>query len=87
MKRNMAIIRVLLEYLENVCKGDGKLIPVSSCDAYTYEELHYHVGLCLQAGYMTGKTIAFIDTNPQYQMIALTWEGQEKLAALRSEGK
>ena len=86
MKRNMAIIRALLEYLEHTCKGDGTLIPVPSCETYTYEELHYHVGLCLQAGYMEGKTITFADTNPQYQMIALTWKGQEKLAELRRDG-
>ncbi len=85
MKRNMAIIRAVLEYLEHACKGDGALIPVPSCELYSDEELSYHVGLCFQAGYMEGKRIAFTDTNIQYQMIALTWKGYEKLAELRKE--
>ena len=87
MKRNMKIIRALLEYLEQACKGDGELIPVPSCDLYSDEALSYHVGLCLQAGYMDGKTLSFTDTKPQYQMISLTWKGQEKLAELRKAGK
>ncbi len=31
MKRDMAIIRALLEYVEQACKGDGEPIPVPSC--------------------------------------------------------
>lgn len=83
MKRDMAIIRALLEYVEQACKGDREPIPVPSCDQYSYETLYYHVGLCLEAGFIQGEKITFADAAPQYQMMQLTWKGQEKLAELR----
>ena len=74
----MKLIYKLLEYVE--CHGtvDGLLPPEVS--GYTDAEVHYHVGLCQQAGYMevagvSGKEEPF----KRYAMYNLTWPGHEAL--------
>ncbi len=83
MKRDMQLIRKILEYLEGKCQGDGQLIPVPSLDGYANDAVSYHVGLCIQAGYIEGKDQSFVGAAPMYDMICLTWDGHEKLAELR----
>lgn len=86
MKRDMQLIRKILEYLEGKCQGDGQLIPVPSLEGYTDNAVCYHVGLCIQAGYIEGKNQAFIGALPMYDMVCLTWHGHEKLDELRKMG-
>ena len=48
------------------------------------KDIHYHVGLCGQAGYVAVLTISGSgEEHPRYKVGNLTWEGHEALVVLR----
>ena len=82
MYRDMALIRKLLGYAESRVKGDPILPP--AFDGYGPEQIHYHVGLCKEAGYLHAqKTSCAGESYDLYEMRHLTWEGHEALDRLR----
>ena len=65
MKRDMALIRTLLEHVENLCGGEWLDAP--TLPHRTDQQIHYHIDLCQQAGFLeTTKT-----TGPDSLMHAL----------------
>ena len=84
MKRYMKLIQLLLEFAEQQ-EGEGLVPPPESAE-FTCQQVHYHVGLCGEAGYLD-----VLDVTPvgapyaKYRLGRLTWKGQETLAAMRGE--
>lgn len=85
MKRYMKLILLLLEYAE---QQTTRRFSPPELDEYTEEQVHYHVGLCGEAGYLhiekattTGSLV-----KPRYTIDSLTWEGHEALERLRKQG-
>ena len=48
MKRDMSLIRKILEYVE--AQTDGRYHDAPRCSDFSQESVHYHIGLCGQAG-------------------------------------
>ena len=82
MRREQRLIRRLLEYAE--CTATGAALPVPEYDDYTAVVVHYHVGLCAQAGYLEVADVTNgADVGTRYSILNLTWKGHDKLDALR----
>ena len=82
MQRKMKLIYKLLEYVE--CRGNGEGLLPPEISGYTDVEVHYHIGLCDQAGYLevegvSGREELF----KRYAMFNLTWAGHEALGRHR----
>ena len=77
-------MRKLLQYAE--ANATGQLIDAPEFERYSEEEVHYHLGLCRQAGYMevSSSTYAGMPT-PRYMIINLTWAGHGELERLNQE--
>ena len=83
MKRDMALIQGLLEHIENSCDGDW--IQPPCLPGHSDRQIHYHVSLCEQAGFMDiTKTTGADALYPRFVMRNLTWHGHEMLDSLRS---
>ena len=83
MKRDMVLIRKILEWVE----GQTSLgpFPAPECPAYSWEAVHYHIGLCAQAGYLEATPISGAEEpHTRYELGTLTWAGHEALEELRS---
>ena len=81
MKRCMEIIRKILEYAE---AQESLWFDPPHVEGVEPERVHYHVGLCGQAGLLD------IDDNsvhnvayPRYRIEGLTWQGHEELKRMR----
>ena len=85
MQRQMKLIREMLQYTES--NAAGLPICAPELEGYSVEEIHYHIGLCGQAGYIetSNNTFAGMPT-PRYKLINLTWKGHEELERLRRDG-
>ena len=82
MQRKMKLIRKLLEYLE--MSQTEEFLPVPEIDGYTEAQVHYHIGLCQQAGYLLAIDPPSVINLRRYGGItSLTWEGQEALDRMR----
>ena len=82
MKRDMALIRALLEHVENTCEGDW--IDPPCLPHYTDRQIHYHISLCAQAGLVeTQKTTGADSPYPRFAIRNLTWTGHEMLDSFR----
>ena len=85
MKRKMKLICRILVHVE--CHLVSGLIPVPEFDGYSDSEIHYHVGLCEQAGYLVTGGAGVYDGEKQYSGLgSLTWTGHEALSELRQNG-
>lgn len=83
MKRDMTLIRKLLEYFEE--HADGSTGPTSrlpEIEGYSAEQVHGHAWLCLKAKLVEGR----VPLKPAIGscVTALTWEGHDKLHQLRT---
>ena len=82
MKRELRLIRRILEYDESQTSCGMRDAP--ECQQYSWKEVHYHIGLCGQAGYLSICTITGPDeAHPRYEAGNLTWQGHEALDKLR----
>lgn len=85
MKRYLYLIRYILEYAEG--KESGAFSHAPECSKHSWEELHYHIGLCGEAGFLRVKKVSAADeAHPRYEVGSLTWEGHEALDRLRATG-
>ena len=83
MKRDMALIKALLEHVENLCGGDW--IDAPSLPNYTDRQIHYHIDLCQQADFLeTKKTTGPDSPYARFAVRNLTWPGHEMLDHLRA---
>ena len=81
MKRNMALIKCLLEHVE---EHDAPLRPAwIEPDTFkpTFEVVRYHVRLIKEAGFVHNIT----DNEDRISVGELTWAGHEYLEQLRTE--
>ena len=85
MKRDMKLIRHILKYAEE--HAEGRLIEPFECSTYSEAEVHYHVGLCVEAGFLTASKSTAGDGFQRWHIVALTWTGHEKLDQLNSEAQ
>ena len=84
MKRDMKLIRKLLAYVEG--EFEDRAIAVPEIVGYSSAEIHDHIGLCYQAGFLekTGPRTT-VDGEPgQFGLKGLTWEGHNALGNLRA---
>ena len=83
MKRERKLIRDILAYTEENACGDPLDAP--EIDGYTTIQIHYHIGLCTEAGYIHSREITTkADAHQRYQILNLTWQGHEELAKMKS---
>lgn len=75
MKRYHELICKLLGWVEQQTDTEPKMPP--EIEGYTPEQVHYHVGLCGQAGYLD---VQELSKKGMYTIRSLTWEGHEFLA-------
>ena len=83
MQRKMKLICKILAYIERVYGSNG--VPTPEFPDYSDSQVHYHIGLCLQAGYLTAQVVSGAEERfPRYEIGTLTWQGHEALEALRA---
>lgn len=86
MKRDMDLIRQILEYLEG--QESASLVRPPEIPNVSTEQVCYHARLCRQAGYIADYTETLSGDGPPRilvcQLGALTWAGHEALASLRT---
>ena len=78
MKRKMELIWKILRYSEENATG-GKPLGLPSFSDYSREEVNYHTGLCHEAGYLQIVEKTTVGKPKSYEILGLTWEGQEVL--------
>ena len=82
MKRHMDLIRKLLEWAEE--HGNGDPLDPPRCCQYEPRVVHYHVGLCGEAGFFRVQKISGAEEPyARYALGSLTWVGHEALERLR----
>ena len=83
MRRKMKLIRAILEYVEQD-PNVGNVAP-PEIDGYSEAQIHYHILLCKQAGYLDAGEIKLARAGLQCDFIHwLTWAGHEELDRLRT---
>ncbi len=90
MKRDMGLIRMILGYVEENGNGNRPLLAPEFEHFCQFEKakIAYHIGLCHDAGFILLANSVEAHrrcTHGAYQIIGLTWEGHEKLDALRGD--
>lgn len=85
MQRKMELVQKLLEYVE-ASDGESRL-PVPEFEGYGEGEIHYHLLLCEDAGYLVVQPSRF--ERPRYNLRCLkgisklTWAGHQALDDMR----
>ena len=82
MKRYLDLILKLLEFTEEQANGD---VHPPEVPGYSLRQVHYHVGLCKEAGYMKVRELSGGKKFPRYRIISLTWQGHEAMEELRKQ--
>ena len=77
MKRDMDLICDLLTYVEK--NATDEPLPVPKLDGYSKAQIHYHIGLCSEAGYLRASFYRDDITKRCKQLGHLTWAGHELL--------
>ena len=82
MQRKMKLIRKILEYVES--SQEEETLPVPGFDDFSEAEIHYHVGLCEEAGYLTAIQPRPVNNPHRFGgIVQLNWEGHEALDRMR----
>lgn len=84
MQRNWDLLRDLLLIIEEVKDYESRVHP-NSLPSYGSDEVAYHIGLLIEAGYANGTKCSDHDLIRQSIASSLTWEGHELLDKIRSE--
>ena len=80
MKRYMELIRRLLAHIEQ-----GNL-TIPEWSDYTPKQVHYHIGLCYEAGYIDVEKAFELNVEYQkYRILRLLWDGHNALDELRHQ--
>lgn len=83
MRRDWKLIYRLLTHVERHTNGP---IAVPTIKGYDPAVVHYHVGLCVEAGYLVADKPGLYDGVRLFSGIErLTWHGHEALDRLRQE--
>ncbi len=80
MKRDMNLIRQILEYVEEQTT-ERRFVRIDDPDlpGHGQKKIDYHVELCNDAGFIRTAS------NSRELILGLTWQGQEKLESMRRE--
>ena len=76
MKRYMALILELLRFAES--KENLRPAPPPEMEGCTPEQVHHHVSLCEQAGYLVVERTQR-RTCRRFAIVGLAWNGHEKI--------
>lgn len=79
MRREMNLIRMILEYVEEK-QVNSNSVPVPEFPDYRNCVVEYHVLLCREAGYLD---VGVQGRSPK-GIFRMTWAGHEKLDAMRA---
>ena len=84
----MALLRMLLEYSEEHAKG--RLLEAPELVGYSPIEVHYHLALLDEAGWLETKAAGMIEEAEgcivaEHTVKRLTWAGHEALDRLRTK--
>ena len=78
MNREMKLILMILRYAKK--EADGSLLRAPSFEEFSEVQIHYHIGLCSEAGFLHVNRISMgLDQAPAYTIMNLTWGGHEFL--------
>ena len=82
----MALIHKILQYAEE--HADGYPIETPEFSGFSKEQINYHILLSHEAGWLRIKETG-IDAHGvrYYEMLNLTWNGQEELARFKRESR
>ena len=80
MERHMALIKAILKYVEKHGAFEERYIDLPEFPDFSEEQVQYHALLCDQADFVQARR-----SMTGYQLLHLTWKGQEELARLRKE--
>ena len=78
MKRDMALIRAILEKVESLGEGVWEFRADDFDGNYTDEQIEYHVRLCRSIGLVDGPS------NMGEAVSQLTWAGHDELERMRA---
>ena len=82
MQRCMSLIKAILKFAEQKDSDEYDLPP--ELPGFSMKQVHYHIELCEQAGYLQVKKVTGLDAPyPRYTIGNLTWQGHELLAQWR----
>ena len=86
MTRDHELIFWLLEYVSARHRGEAIWVPdVPESANYTDAQVHYHVGLCVDAGYLVADEPKDFKGKRRYSHIhGLTWSGHDKLEEIQT---
>jgi len=84
VQRNWDLIRKLLIKIEET-EGYGNWITPHSIPENPHEQVAYHIGLLIEAGYANGKKSSDFDLMRDFCATSLTWQGHEFLDKIRSD--
>ncbi len=85
MKRDMKLICQLLAYVE--CNETEGPMDIPTVPGYSDGQIHYHVGLCVEAGYIDAAKPGIYSVGRRFPSInRLTWQGHNALDELRNGG-
>lgn len=80
MKRDMNLIRQILEYVEEQTTNENFIrIDAPDLPGYDQNKIDYHVELCNDAGFIRTAS------NSRELIRGLTWQGQDELESMRQE--
>ena len=84
MQRKIKLIREILQYVETEHADSAVAVP--EFNSYDDVQVHYHIGLCVEAGYLISSNPAVSKGQRKFSTIQrLTWEGHEALDRLRRD--
>lgn len=87
MRRSMNLIKKLLTHVECHATENGTPIPVPEIEGYSEIDVHYHVRLCVEAGFLKATPLAQSPEGMGLRhsgIMGLTWAGHDKLDSLRA---
>ena len=83
MQRNKNLIREILEYVEG--HESSHMLVAPKLDGYSDEQIHYHIGLCVKAGYLEAQPLNTLGSKYTFypRISHMTWYGHEALTQMR----
>ena len=82
MNREMKLILMILRYAKK--EADGSPLRAPSFEEFSEVQIHYHIGLCSEAGFLhVNRSSMGLDQAPAYTIVNLTWGGHEFLTQNR----
>ena len=79
MKRDIALVKAILKYVEKNDENNGRVLPAPEFPGYTEEQVNHHIDICGQAGFVTTQS-----TSGGSFLRSLTWAGHNELERLRA---